>query len=156
MATLISVPSWSPDTLPGSSLLLFFMWILGVSSFTSCADLNWNLQIPFSLKGISERTCLRSQALWKRSLENTRSSHTVTLAQNKPRGQHWNILPPVDLRIGAGDQAIKSVHSYSSCRNCFSSHTDRERSQVKFYGPFSWLLLPNFLDHKNNSVCFIT
>lgn len=39
MARCISSPSWSHDTLPGSSLLLFFIWILGVSSSSSCADL---------------------------------------------------------------------------------------------------------------------
>lgn len=116
-------------------------------------------QIPISLKGVFQAACLRSQPLWKRRLENTtRWSPTVTLAQSKPKGQeHWNTLAQlVDLKTGAGDHAIKSVHSYSSCRNCFSSHIDRERSQVKFYGPFSWLLLPNFLEHKNNFVCFIT
>lgn len=157
MATSISFPSWSHDTLPGSSLLLFFMWILGVSSSTSCADLNLSQQILISLKGVFQTACFRSQPLWKRRLESTtRSRQTVTLAQNKPKG-HWSVLPwSVDLRIGTGNHVIESVHSYSSCRKHFSSHIDRERSQVKFYGPFSWLLLPNFLGHKNNLVCFIT
>lgn len=63
-------------------------------------------------------TLLRSEAVWKRSLENpTRSGQTITLAWNKPRVRNASCCWFEDL--GTGDHAIKSVHSYCSCRNCF-------------------------------------
>lgn len=138
MARCISSPSWSHDTLPGLSLLLFFIWILGVSSSSSCADLK-PANSHLSKGGLSSSLPQVTTSVEKKTGEHQQMKSNSTLAQSKPKGQeHWNTLAQsVDLKTGAGDHAIKSVHSYSSCRNCFSSHIDRERSQVKFYGPFS-------------------
>lgn len=48
------------------------------------------------------------------------------------------MLPAVDLRIwGLGTMQLNLSTATALAETVFSPHTDRESSQVKFYGPFS-------------------
>lgn len=88
-------------------------------------------QIPFSLKRFSGQKLCGKEA-WRTPPDQVKQSLWPGINPGS------EMLPAVDLRIwGLGTMQLNLSIATALAETVFSPHTDRESSQVKFYGPFS-------------------